>query len=125
MSGRAALPRAGGYLQCGDGRSYDKVLYSRRVILGFTMSLVKVQVWDATGNKRQDVQMPDDAPVNRLLVVLLEKLSFPMYAPDGQPLSYKLHHRSSGKQLLDDQTLNDIGVKEGDVLRLQPEITAG
>ena len=91
----------------------------------FRMSLVKVQVWDATGNKRQDVQMPDDAPVNRLLVVLLEKLSFPMYAPDGQPLSYKLHHRSSGKQLLDDQTLNDVGVKEGDFLRLQPEITAG
>jgi hypothetical protein len=89
------------------------------------MGLVTVQVWDATGNKRQQVQMPDDAPINRLLVVLLDKLNFPVYAPDGQPLSYKLHHRSSGKQLLDDQSLKDIGVKEGDVLRLQPEITAG
>src|SRR5690349_16040331 len=69
------------------------------------MGLVTVQVWDATGNKRQNVQMPDDAPINRLLVVLLDKLSFPVYAPDGQPLSYKLHHRSSGKQLLDDQSL--------------------
>jgi len=89
------------------------------------MSLVTVQVWDATGNKRQQVQMPDDAPINRLLVVLLDKLNFPVYAPDGQPLSYKLHHRSSGKQLLDDQSLKDVGVQEGDVLRLQPEITAG
>jgi|SRR5579859_957805 len=89
------------------------------------MGLVTVQVWDATGNKRQQVQMPDDAPINRLLVVLLDKLNFPVYAPDGQPLSYKLHHRSSGKQLLDDQSLKDIGVQEGDVLRLQPEITAG
>ena len=89
------------------------------------MSLVNVQVWDATGNKRQEVQMPDDAPINRLMVVLLEKLSFPMYAPDGQPLSYKLHHRSSGKQLLDEQSLKDVGVQPGDVLRLQPEITAG
>lgn len=69
--------------------------------------------------------MPDDAPVKRLLVVLLEKMSFPQYAPDGQPLSYKLHHRASGKQLLDEQTLAEVGVKEGDVLRLQPEITAG
>jgi hypothetical protein len=89
------------------------------------MGLIKVEIWDATGTKRQEVQLPDDAPINRLLVVLLEKLNFPMYAPDGQPLSYKFHHRSSGKQLLEVQTLADVGVKEGDVLRLQPEITAG
>jgi len=37
------------------------------------MSLLNVQVWDATGTKRQDVQMPDDAPVNRILAVLLER----------------------------------------------------
>ena len=89
------------------------------------MGLVNVQVMDATGNKRQQVQMPDDAPVNRLLVVLLEKMKFPQFAPDGQPLSYKFHHRASGKQLLDEQCLADVGVKDGDVLRLQPEITAG
>jgi uncharacterized ubiquitin-like protein YukD len=89
------------------------------------MGLLTVQVMDATGNKRQQVQMPDDAPVNRLLVVLLEKMKFPAYAPDGQPLSYKFHHRASGKQLLDEQCLADVGVKDGDVLRLQPEITAG
>lgn len=89
------------------------------------MSLLNVQVWDATGNKRQDVQMPADAPINRLLAVLLEKMNFPQYAPDGQLLSYKFHHRRSGKQLLDEQTLQDVGVKDGDVLRLQPEITAG
>jgi uncharacterized ubiquitin-like protein YukD len=105
---------------------YDKEIGVLPQSLGSCdMGLVTVNVWDATGNKRQQVQMPDDAPVNRLLVVLLDKLSFPVYAPDGQPLSYKLHHRSSGKQLLDEQSLKDIGVKEGDVLRLQPEITAG
>ena len=31
------------------------------------MGMVTVQVWDATGNKRREVEMPDDAPVNRLL----------------------------------------------------------
>jgi hypothetical protein len=67
------------------------------------MAMLTVQVWDATGNKRQDVELPDDAPMNRVLAVLLEKMNFPQYAPDGQPLSYKLHHRASGKQLLDDQ----------------------
>jgi hypothetical protein len=89
------------------------------------MALITVQIWDATGSKRQDVEMPDDAPINRILAVLLEKMNFPRYAPDGQPLSYKLHHRASGKQLLDEQTLGDLAVKPGDVLRLQPEITAG
>jgi uncharacterized ubiquitin-like protein YukD len=89
------------------------------------MPTVTVQVWDATGNKRQDVEMPDDAPVNRLIAVLLQKMNFPQYAPDGQPLSYKLHHRASGKQLLDSQSLAAVGVKTGDILRLQPEITAG
>jgi uncharacterized ubiquitin-like protein YukD len=89
------------------------------------MGMITVQVWDATGNKRQDVEMPDDAPVNRLLAVLIEKMNFPQYAPDGQVLSYKVHHRATGKQLLDEQTLATAGVKPGDIIRLQPEITAG
>ena len=89
------------------------------------MGMLSVQVWDATGNKRQEVEMPDDVPINRILAVLLSRMNFPEFAPDGQPLSYKFHHRSSGKQLLDTQSLKDVGAKDGDVLRLQPEITAG
>src|SRR5437763_17197322 len=89
------------------------------------MGMLTVEVWDATGNKRQQVELPDDAPMNRVLAVLLQKMNFPQYAPDGQPLSYKIHHRASGKQLLDNQSLAEVGVKAGDILRLQPEITAG
>lgn len=89
------------------------------------MAIITVQVWDPTGNKRTEVELPDDAPVNRILAVLLDKMSMPKTAPDGQPLSYKFHHKASGKQLVDDQTLGDVGVRGGDVLRLQPEITAG
>jgi hypothetical protein len=40
-------------------------------------------------------------------------------------MSYKLHHRRTGSQLLDLQTLAQAGVINGDELRLQPEITAG
>jgi len=88
-------------------------------------SLINVEVWDATGNKRQHVELPGSAPINRIVAVLLEKLNMPQFAPDGQPMSYKFHHRSSGRQLLDDQSLVDAGVNDGDILRLQPEITAG
>ncbi|HLL90498.1 MAG TPA: EsaB/YukD family protein [Tepidisphaeraceae bacterium] len=89
------------------------------------MSMVTVEVWDATGNKRQVVELPDDVPINRVLTVLLERLRFPQHGPDGQLLSYKVHHRPSGRQMMDSQCLRDVGVRNDDVLRLQPEITAG
>ena len=89
------------------------------------MANITVQIWDATGNKRQEVELPDNAPVKNIIAVLLGKMNLPKNGPDGQPLSYKFHHKATGKQLQDIQCLADVGVKEGDVIRLQPEITAG
>ena len=40
-------------------------------------------------------------------------------------VSYKFIHKVTGRQLLEAQTLGEAGIKDGDVLRLQPEITAG
>lgn len=89
------------------------------------MADVRIEVWDATGNKRVQVEVPDDVTVDRVLAVLAEKLHLPRHSPDGQLMSYKFHHRRLGTQLLDDRTLAAQDVKEGDVLRIQPEITAG
>ena len=89
------------------------------------MPSITVEIWDATGNKKQLVDMPDDVPVNRVLAVLVDRMNLPRNSPDGQLMSYKFHHKSSGMQLLDTQTLKDAGVKNGDILRIQPEITAG
>ncbi|MND01191.1 hypothetical protein D3C83_200850 [compost metagenome] len=52
-------------------------------------------------------------------------MNLPRQSPDGQMMSYKFHHKASGRQLLDTQTLVSADVRNGDVLRLQPEITAG
>jgi hypothetical protein len=87
--------------------------------------MLSVEVWDTTGSRRQPVDLPDDVPANRLLVVLVDRMHLPREGPDGQLISYKFHHRSTGRQLLDEQTLHQAGVQGGDVLRLQPEITAG
>ena len=89
------------------------------------MGNINMQVWDATGNKQVEVQAPDDVAVNRLLMVLADKLHLPRHSPDGELMSYKFHHRRLGVQLLDDQTLGQQQVRDGDVLRIQPEITAG
>ncbi len=89
------------------------------------MGKVTVTIMDTTGTKEQKASLPDDAPVRRIIAKLVQMMNLPTTGPDGQPLSYKFHHKASGKQLADDQTLADSGVKDGDVLRLQPEITAG
>jgi hypothetical protein len=86
---------------------------------------INLEVWDATGNKRLRVQVPDDVAVERVLLVLADKLSLPRHAPDGQLMSYKFHHRRLGVQLLDDQTLAQQHVIADDIVRIQPEITAG
>lgn len=98
---------------------------SRFLPFGEPMSTITIEVWDATGNKKQLVELPADAPVNRVIAVLVERMNLPRQSPDGQLMSYKFHHKASGRQLLDEQTLSAASVKNGDVLRLQPEITAG
>ena len=80
---------------------------------------------DISGSRATEVEAPDDVAINRVLAVLVERMNLPLNSPDGQLMSYKLHHRRSGRQLLDHQTLADAGVVDGDELRLQPEITAG
>jgi uncharacterized ubiquitin-like protein YukD len=89
------------------------------------MPSIDVTVFDSTENKRVPVELPDNAPANKLIAVLVEKLNLPRSGPDGAPLSYKFHHKNSGKQIQDTQTLSGAGVNSGDILRLQPEITAG
>ena len=89
------------------------------------MGEITIEVWDTTGNKRQTVGLPDDAPINRIVAVLVDRMNLPRNSPDGQFMSYKLHHRASGRQLLDQQTLAEAEVRDGDVVRLQAEITAG
>lgn len=86
---------------------------------------MQVEIWDATGNKKIRAELPDDEPVNKILVLLVDKMNLPRFSPDGQLMSYKFHHKASGRQLLDDETLRNGAVKDGDVLRIQPEITAG
>ena len=89
------------------------------------MARINVIIIDATGNKEQEAVLPDDAPIKKIMEALLPKMKMPLTGPDGDPLSYKFHHKASGKQLTENQTLAESGVKDGDVLRLYPEITAG
>ena len=89
------------------------------------MGIIRTRIMDVSGIRSCEVEAPDDVPINRVLVLLVERLNLPLNSPDGQIMSYKLHHRRTGQQLLDHQTFAEAGICEGDELRLQPEITAG
>jgi type VII secretion system (Wss) protein YukD len=84
-----------------------------------------VTVVDATGNKTEEASVPDDAASGRIVARLIELMQLPTMGPDGQPLSYRFHHKQSGRQIQDNESLRDAGVADGDVLRLVAEITAG
>ncbi len=84
-----------------------------------------ITVVDATGNKTEEASVPGDAASGRIIARLVELMSLPPVGPDNQPLSYKFHHKQSGRQIDDNESLEQAGVKDGDVLRLVAEITAG
>ncbi|MEI7888125.1 MAG: EsaB/YukD family protein [Actinomycetes bacterium] len=86
---------------------------------------IDIVVIDATGSRQQDATVPGTAESLRLIAKLVELMDMPVVGPDGQPLSYKFHHKRLGRQLRDEETLIDAGVQDGDTLRLVPEITAG
>ena len=87
--------------------------------------MLNLEVWDVTGNKRVTVEVPEDVPVERIMVVLVDRLMLPKYSPQGDFMSYKFHHRRLGIQLFDDQSLSQQQVVDGDVLtdRIQEVVT--
>lgn len=89
------------------------------------MATIQMRIWDVTNSRCRQVEAPDDVAIARLMVVLVDRMNLPINSPDGQVMSYKLHHKRTGQQLLENQTLAEAGVSSRDDLRLQPEITAG
>jgi len=84
-----------------------------------------ITVVDATGSKSEEASVPAHTASGRVVAKLVELMELPTFGPDGQPLSYKFHHKRSGRQVGDHETLAQAGVVDGDVVRLVAEITAG
>ena len=89
------------------------------------MSTLDVVVEDAAGSKRNSVQIPGNIPAARVVGALVRSLRLPLTDGNGTPISYKLHHKESSKQITDTPTLIESGVNNGDTLKLIPQIIAG
>lgn len=84
-----------------------------------------IHVVDAAGNKSEEATVPGNVASGRIISKLVELMELPAYGPDGRPLSYKFHHKRTGRQLADSESLESAGVQDGDTVRLVAEITAG
>jgi len=80
---------------------------------------VKVTVTDQAGGKTVQAELPTNAPMSRLVPALVTKMQLPTN------VQYGIQHKQSGAQLGPNDTLSSKGVKEGDTLRLLPNVTAG
>jgi len=87
------------------------------------MAGVQVTIQDTTGTAARRAELPHDVTMRRLIPALLTRLNLPILGPDGQPISYRLYHE--GREVGQDQTLQQAGVREGSVISLSQEATAG
>ena len=89
------------------------------------MRIVSIEIEDVTGAKRQRADIPDDVPLKRVISALVTKMKLPTVSPNGSPLNYQLHHKSSGRSLSESDTLAIAGIREGAVLKIHPVVVAG
>ena len=88
------------------------------------MASTKVIIYDPTGSKKTQVELPDDLPMRRLIPALVSKMGLPT-TQGANPITYRLDHRPSGKRLGDDESLRDASAKEDDILSPFPQVPAG
>lgn len=73
----------------------------------------------------QTAEVPDDVPVKELKPELVSALELPTTGPDGRPMDYRIDSKALGRELQEEETLEDAGVPDEDHLMLTADITAG
>lgn len=86
---------------------------------------IQVTFLDQTGAKSVKAVIAFSVPVSRILPNIITKMNLPTTSPDGQPMSYSLDHKEGGRRLLENQTLVEASVQNGDHLIVYPEVVAG
>ena len=82
-------------------------------------------VVDAAGSRSDQVEVPSNVAAGLIIPKLVELKNLPVYDPGGRPISYRFHHKATGRQVGDADTLTNAGVANGDTVRLIAEVTAG
>lgn len=86
---------------------------------------VQVTFLDQTGAKSVKAVIALTVPVSRIIPNIITRMQLPATSPDGQPMSYALDHKEGGRRLLENWTMVEAGVRNGDHLIVYPEVVAG
>ena len=86
---------------------------------------VQVTFLDQTGAKSVKAVIAFAVRDSRIIPNIITKMNLPATSPDGQPMSYALDHKEGGRRLLENWTLVDAGIRDGDHLIVYPEVVAG
>lgn len=70
-------------------------------------------------------EIPDDVPVKELMPELTTSLELPTTGPDGRPMGYRLDSKALGRELTEEETLEEAGVPAEDRLMITADVTAG
>ena len=88
------------------------------------MAQVSVTIVNPGVSANRSAQLPDDVPASDIVRALVKRMKLPLQH-QGEPVSYRLHHKQTGRILAAQQSLRDAGVQDGHTLRLQAELIAG
>src|SRR5262245_13539999 len=67
------------------------------------------------------MQLPDDIPVNLLVLNLVSELGL-RQSQGSMPITYELEHPRAGRNLSDEETLRSTGVQPNDRLHLRARV---
>ena len=70
-------------------------------------------------------EIPDDVPVGELMTELTSLLQLPTVGPDGRPMGYRLDSKALGRELKEEETLQQAAIPQNDRLMMTADVTAG
>lgn len=87
----------------------------------------RITVVDPTGSKKTRVEVPPDVRTDRLTQALVRRMGHPELNQGGRPISYRLSYNRDGEEtaLNPEETLDDAGIQDDDVLRLYADMQGG
>jgi uncharacterized ubiquitin-like protein YukD len=88
------------------------------------MKEIKIRLLTMDGTDHE-IETPLDLRVKDFIIEVAIALGLPMNDVEGDPISWRLDNKSTGKMLIRDQTLGENHVREGQTLILVRSTMAG
>ena len=88
------------------------------------MSDIPVTIVLPSGGSR-NAEVPDDVSVKELIPELTTSLELPTTGPAGRAMAYRLDSKALGRELKEEETLQQAGIPQNDRLMMTADVTAG